>query len=127
MNLSLVGTVGPVSPAGGNALGVIADKEELLDAKEGSIGDLFEGVWDAADKVLGSEENADVRCVKVLRNWYPNLFDKDNLRQIGSGDNFTSTYHACELLGHSLNKCVLCLRSEKFNCDTFKKWAETSY
>ena len=52
----LVGTVGPVSLAGGNALAVIADKEELLDAKEGSIGDLFEGVWDAADIALGSEE-----------------------------------------------------------------------
>ena len=68
---SLVGTVGPVSLAGGNALAVIADKEELLDAKEGSIGDLFEGVCNAADIVLGREKSADVQCVKVLRNWYP--------------------------------------------------------
>ena len=64
-------------------LAVIADKEELLDAKEGSIGDLFEGVWDVADIVLGSEESAHVQCAKVLRNWYPNLFDKDNPKEIG--------------------------------------------
>ena len=124
---SLVGTVGSVSLVSGNALAVIADKEELLDAKKGSIGDLFEGVWDAADIVLGSEESADVQCVKVLRNWYPNHFDKDNPRQIGSGDKFISAYDACELLRHSLNTCVLCLRSEKFNCDTFKNRAETYY
>ena len=124
---SLIGTVGPVSLAGSNALAVIADKEELLDAKEGSIGDLFEGVWGAADIVLGSEESAHVQCVKVLRNWYPNLFDKDNPKQVGSGDKFISAYDACELLRHSLNQCVLCLRSEEFNCDTFKKWAETYY
>ena len=106
---------------------VQSDKEELLDAKEGSIGDLFEGVWGAADIVLGSEERAHVQCVKVLRNWYPNLFDKDNPKQVGSGDKFISAYDACELLRHSFNQCVLCLRSEEFNCDTFKKWAETYY
>ena len=111
----------------GNALAVIADKEELLDTKEGSIGDLFEGVWDAADIVLGSEESADVQCVKVLKNWYPNFFDKGNPRQIGSDDKFISAYDACELLRHSLNQYVLCLRSEKFNCDTFMKWAVTYY
>ena len=102
----LVGTVGPVSLAGGNALVVIADKEELLDAKEGSIGDLFDGVWDAADIALGIEESADVQCVKGLRNWYPDLFDKDNPRQIGSDDKFISAYYACELSRHSLNQCV---------------------
>ena len=94
--------MGPVSLAGSNALAVIADKE-LLDAKEGSIGDLFEGVWDVADIVLGSEESAHVQCAKVLRNWYPNLFDKDNSKEIGSGDKFISAYDACELLRHSLN------------------------
>ena len=80
---SLIGTVGPVSLAGSNALAVIADKEELLDAKEGSIGDLFEGVWDAAGIVLGSEERAHVQCAKVLRNWYPTSSTKTTLKKSG--------------------------------------------
>ena len=93
------------SGIGGIALAVFADKEELFDSKEGNIGNLFEGVWDAADIVLGSDESADVHCVKVLRNWYSNLFDKDNPKQIGFGDEFISAYDACELLGHNLGQC----------------------
>ena len=64
---SLVGTVGPVSLAGGNG-------EELLDAKEGSIGNFFEGVWDAADIGLGSEESADVQCMKSSETFQPQPF-----------------------------------------------------
>ena len=122
---SLIGTVGPVSLAGSNALAVIADKEELSDAKDGSIGDLYQDVWDPTDLILGSE--GDVPCVKVLRSWYPELFIKDNPKQIGSSDKFISAYDACELLRSSLNQCVLCLRAEEFNCGTFVKWAETYY
>ena len=119
-----IGTVGAVSLSASSAQAVVADKEELSDAKEGSISDNFEVVWDAADIVLGSEESADVQCVKVLRNWYPNYLNKDNPKQIGSSDKFISAYDACELLRHSLNQCNFCLRSEEFNYDTFKKRAK---
>ena len=124
---SFIGTIGPVSLAGSNAITVIADKEELVGAKEGDISDLYEGVWDPTDIILGSEDSADVPCVKVLRSWYPKLFNKDNPKQVGSSDKFISAFDACELLRSSLNQCVLCLRAEEFNCEAFKKCAETYY
>ena len=117
---SCIGTVGAVSLAGGSALAVIADKEELAGAKDGKISDLYDGVWGPEDIIAGSDENANVPCVNILRNWFPKLFNKDNLKQKGSNDKFISAFDACELLRSSLNQCVLCLRAEEFNSETFK-------
>ena len=124
---SCIGTVGAVSLSGGSALAVIADKEELAGAKDGKISDLYHGVWGPEDIIVGSEENANVPCVNILRNWFPKLFNKDNPKQKDSNGKFISAFDACELLRSSLNQCVLCLRAEEFNSETFKKWAEVYY
>ena len=44
-----------------------------------------------------------------------------------SSDKIISAFDVCELLRSSLNQCVLCLRAEQFNSETFKKWAEAYY
>ena len=124
---SCIGTVGAVSLAGGIALPVIADKEELAGAKDRKISDLYVGVWGPEDIIVGSEENANVPCVNILRNWFPKLFNEDNLKQKGSNDKFISAFDACELLRSSSNQCVLCMRAEEFNSETFKKWTEMHY
>ena len=124
---SCIGTVGAVSLAGNSAQAIIADKEELAGARDGKISDLYDGVWGPEDISVDSEESADVLCVTILRNWFPKLFNKDNPMQKGSSDHFISAFDACELLRSSLNQCVLCLRAEEFNGETFKKWAEAYY
>ena len=120
-----VGTVNSVSLAGSNALSIIAEKEELAGANDCSIGNLFEDVWDPKnDVVIGSESAASARLLNQL---LPELFDKPHPSDKTSANLYISKTDACELLRSSLNRCAILLRSEQFDSQCYKKWAEIYY
>ena len=120
-----VGTVISVSLAGSNALSIIAEKEELAGANDCSIGNLFEDVWDPKnDVVIGSESAASAQILKQL---LPELFDKPHPNDKTCANLYISKTDACELLRSSLNRCAILLRSEQFDAQCYKKWAEIYY
>ena len=120
-----VGTVNSVSLAGSNALSFIAENEELAGANDCSIGNLFEDVWDPKnDVVIGSESAASAQILKQL---LPELFDKPHPSDKTSANLYISKTEACELLRSSLNRCAILLRSEQFDAQCYKKWAEIYY
>ena len=122
---SCVGTVNSVSLAGSNALSIIAEKEELAGANDCSIGNLFEDVWDPKnDVVIGSESTA---CAKILKQLLPELFDKPHPGDKTSANLYISKTDACELLRSSLNRCAILMRSQQFDAQCYKKWAEIYY
>ena len=113
-----------ISLSGINALAVIADKEELKSAKEGTIGDLFDGVWTDDEVLMGSGEGSNEAPAKALKTLYPDLFNKRN--STGDGG-FISVKDACELLRKSLNQCAKLLRAQNFNPAAYKRWSEIYY
>ena len=120
-----VGTVNSVSLAGSNALCIIAEKEELAGANDCSIGNLFEDVWDPKnDIVIGSDSAA---SAQILNQLLPELFDKPHPSDKTSANLYISKTDACELLRSSLNRCAILLRSEQFDAQCYKKWAEIYY
>ena len=113
-----------ISLSGINALAVIADKEELKSAKEGTIGDLFDGVWTDDEVLMGSGEGSNEAPAKALKTLYPDLFNKRN----STGDSgFISVKDAWELLRKSLNQCAKLLRAQNFNPAAYKRWSEIYY
>ena len=120
-----VGTVNSVSLAGSNALSIIAEKEELAGANDCSIGNLFEDVWDPTnDVVIGSESAA---SAQIPKQFLPELFDKPHPSDKTSANLYISKTDACELLRSSLNRCAILLRSEQFDAQCYKEWAEIYY
>ena len=113
-----------ISLSGTKALAVIADKEELADAYEGTIGNLFDGVWTGDEVLMGSDEGSNEAPAKVLKMFFPDLFNK---RHPSGDDGFISIKDACELLRKSLNQCAKLLRSKNFDLATYKRWSETYY
>ena len=113
-----------ISLSGINALAVIADKEELKSAKEGTIGDLFDGVWTDDEVLMGSGEGSNEAPAKALKTLLPDLFNKRN----STGDSgFISVKDAWELLRKSLNQCAKLLRAQNFNPAAYKRWSEIYY
>ena len=116
--------VGSVSLSGTGALTVIAETEELKEAKNGTITDLFCSVWD--NEIVPN--NSSEKSTKVLKEIHPALFDKECPTNAASQKRYISMFDASELLRKSLNQCVKLLRcSENFDSIEFSKWAETYY
>ena len=114
-----------MSLVGSNALSIIAEKEELAGANDCSIGNLFEDVWDPKnDVVIGSESAASAQILKQLLR---ELFDRPHPSDKTSVNLHISKTDACELLRSSLNRCAILLRSEQFDAQCYKKWAEIYY
>ena len=125
------GKVSAVSLSGTAALCVIAETDELQGASR-TITDLYEGVW--GDLIIagtgsGTGSSIHANSVRVLKQMFPTLFNKQNPKKPNSPPTYISAADACELLRKSLNQCVMLLRRSKdgLDVDQFNRWAEAYY
>ena len=121
------GKVSMISLSGSGALTVIADTDELQQASNPITG-LYDGVW-GNEIVSGTGNSMFANSVKVLKEMFPELFQKTNPLKPNDAAQYISVYDASELLRQSLNRCVVLLRDSKttFDLVEFSHWAEAYY
>lgn len=92
------------------------------------ITELYDGVW-TDEIVAGTANSLFANSVSVLREMFPELFNKINPLKPSDGATYISTYDASELLRRSLNRCATLLRDSKAGLllPEYSKWAEAYY